>query len=80
MVWCDDKLQPLAKAQQSYLQSSFELKKLLQALELPPNAVPFTADAQAMYTNIPTQPFQKFSVLRSVRQARDPYLFGFISK
>jgi hypothetical protein len=55
-VWCDDKLQPLAKAQQSYLQSSFALKNQLEALELPPNAVLFTADARAMYTNIPTQP------------------------
>ena len=53
-VWCDDKLQPLAKAQQSYLQSSFELKERLEALQLPPNAVFFTADARAMYTNIPT--------------------------
>ena len=53
-VWCDDKLQPLAKAQKSYLQSSFALKEQLEALQLPPNAVLFTADARAMYTNIPT--------------------------
>ena len=55
-VWCDDKLQPLAQAQQSYLQSSFTLKAQLEALQLPPNAVFFTADARAMYTNIPTGP------------------------
>jgi len=55
-VWCDDKLQPLAKAQQSYLKSSFTLKDQLDALHLPPNAVLFTADARAMYTNIPTGP------------------------
>lgn len=54
-VWCDDKLQPLAKAQKSYLQSSFALKEQLEALDLPPNAVLFTADARAMYTNIPTE-------------------------
>ena len=29
-VWCDDKQQPLAKAQQSYLQISFELKEQLE--------------------------------------------------
>ena len=55
-IWCDIKLQPIAQQQRSYLQSSFTLKEQLEALVLPPNAVLFTADARAMYTNIPTQP------------------------
>lgn len=55
-VWCDDKLQPLAQKQKSYIQSSLTLKEQLEALELPPNAVLYTADARAMYTNIPAEP------------------------
>jgi hypothetical protein len=53
-TWCDNKLQPIAQAQNSYIKSSEELKNLLCQLELPPNAKFFTADARAMYTNIPT--------------------------
>jgi hypothetical protein len=52
--WCDSKLQPLAQAQRSYIKSSEELKNLLCAFDLPPNAKFFTADARFMYTNIPT--------------------------
>ncbi|CAJ1951530.1 unnamed protein product [Cylindrotheca closterium] len=54
-VWCDDKLLPMAKAQNAYLSSSFELQAQLSSLQLPPNAKLFTADARAMYTNIPTR-------------------------
>jgi hypothetical protein len=43
-------------AQPSYFKDTFELKKLLDDLELPPNASLFTADATSMYTNIPTEP------------------------
>ena len=53
-TWCDNKLQPLAQAQRSYIKSSEELKNLLCAFELLPNAKFFTADARSMYTNIPT--------------------------
>jgi hypothetical protein len=53
-TWCDSKLQPLAQAQRSYIKSSEELKNLLCAFDLPPNAKFFTADARSMYTNIPT--------------------------
>ena len=71
-VWCDDKLQPLAQAQQAYLKSSFELKDQLEDLVLPPNAVLFTADARAMYTNIPTQP-----CLNSIREYLDEHFDQF---
>jgi hypothetical protein len=36
------------QAQQSYFQDSFELKKLLDGLELPLNARLFTADATSI--------------------------------
>jgi hypothetical protein len=54
-IWVDDKLQKLAKRQQSYFKSSFELKTELTAMVLPPNATIFTADAVSMYTNIHTE-------------------------
>ena len=53
-VWVDDKLQKAARAQQSYFKSSFDLKKELSALTLPSGCLLFTADAESMYTNIPT--------------------------
>jgi len=53
-VWTDSRLQEVAKQQASYFPNSFELKKQLLELELPPNARLFTADAVSMYTNIPT--------------------------
>jgi hypothetical protein len=53
-VWVDDKLQIAAKAQRSYFKSSFDLKKDLSALAIPPNSSLFIADAVSMYTNIPT--------------------------
>jgi len=53
-VWLDDKLQKVAQQQKSYFKSSFDLKTDLVALQLPPDARLFSADAIAMYTNIPT--------------------------
>jgi hypothetical protein len=53
-IWVDDKLQKLARLQRSYFKSSFDLKKTLDSLQLPPNAQLFSADAVSMYTNIPT--------------------------
>ena len=50
----DDKLQAIARSQRSYFKSSFDLKKELLSLRLPPNCLLFTADAHSMYTNIPT--------------------------
>jgi hypothetical protein len=54
--WVNEMLTPVQKAQPSYFQDSFELKKILEEIELPPNALLFTADATAMYTNIKTDP------------------------
>ena len=53
-VWCDDKLQIAAQRQRSYFKNTFDLKRELSALDLPPNALLFTSDAKSMYTNIPT--------------------------
>jgi hypothetical protein len=53
-VWVDDKLQKAAHTQRSYFKSSFDLKKELSVLTLPPGCFLFTADAESMYTNIPT--------------------------
>jgi hypothetical protein len=52
-IWIDDKLQEVAKAQQSYFKSSYDLKQELVSLNLPPNARLFTVDPISMYTNIP---------------------------
>jgi hypothetical protein len=54
--WVDTQLQPVAKAQPSYFQDSYSLKKLLSNTDIPPNALLFTADAKSMYTNIRTGP------------------------
>ena len=56
-AWVDTQLQPVARAQPSYIKDSFTLKQQLLALDLPPNRTYrlFTADAVSMYTNIPTQ-------------------------
>ena len=53
--WVTEELLPLAKKQDSYFKDSFALKDLLDDLTLPPNARIFTADAESMYTNIPTK-------------------------
>jgi hypothetical protein len=50
-IWVDDKLQKIAKR----FKSNFELKQEITAMELPPNATVFTADAVSMYTNIHTE-------------------------
>jgi len=53
-VFVDDKLKVVAQKQPSYLKSSFDLKQKLSQLDIPPfTASLFTADAVAMYTNIP---------------------------
>ena len=54
--WITEMLLPIQKKQPSYFQDTFALKGLLDALELPPNARIFTADATSMYTNIKTGP------------------------
>jgi hypothetical protein len=53
-VWVDDKLQKATRTQHSYFKSSIDLKKELSAITLPPGCFLFTADAESMYTNIPT--------------------------
>lgn len=53
--WVDSKLKIVAQAQKSYFKSSAELMKELKNKKLPRNARLFTADAKAMYTNIPTE-------------------------
>eukprot|EP00956_Cyclotella_meneghiniana_P004412 scaffold5387_cov81-Cyclotella_meneghiniana.AAC.1 len=53
--WVTEELLPLAKQQPSYFKDSFALKDLLMAIRLPPNARFFTADAESMYTNIPSE-------------------------
>ena len=65
-LWIDSKLQEVAKQQQSYFPNSFELKKQLLELTLPPNARLFTADAVSMYTNIPTN--QALNIIRQKLQ------------
>jgi hypothetical protein len=54
--WLNEQLAPVQRAQKSFFKDSFELKKLLDELVLPPNALLFTADATSMYTNIRTAP------------------------
>jgi hypothetical protein len=54
--WINEILTPVQRAQSSYFQDSFVLKDMLEEIELPPNALLFTADATAMYTNIKTDP------------------------
>ena len=54
--WITEELTPIQKKQPSYFQDSYELKEMLDELSLPPNTLPFTADAESMYTNIKTQP------------------------
>jgi hypothetical protein len=54
--WVDQQLQPIARAQPSFFQDSYSLRQSLDTLQLPPNALLFTSDAVAMYTNIKTDP------------------------
>jgi hypothetical protein len=53
-TWMDAKLQWFAHRRPAYFKSSYELKKMLTSITLPPNTFLFTADAVSMYTNIPT--------------------------
>ena len=53
--WVDEMLQPIVKAQATYIQDSFTFKAELDKLTLPPNASIFTYDAVSMYTNIDTE-------------------------
>lgn len=55
-VWIDTKLQVVAARQHTYVKSSFDLKKELLSLTLPPDAKFFISDARSMYTNIKTTP------------------------
>jgi hypothetical protein len=55
-VFVDDKLKVVAQCKQSYIKSSFTLKKRLHQLDIPPFSVSlFTTDARAMYDNILTK-------------------------
>ena len=54
-VWIDTKLQQVAHQQRSFFKDTFELKALLDEVTIHPNDRLFTADAVAMYTNIPTE-------------------------
>jgi hypothetical protein len=54
--WVTEQLLPIAHAQDSFFRDSFDLKNLLENLHLPPNALLFTSNATAMYTNIKTAP------------------------
>lgn len=53
-VWLDRQLQQFVKLVPSYIPNSYELKKQLLSLNLPPSAQLFTADAVGMYTNLKT--------------------------
>jgi hypothetical protein len=50
--WVDDQLQPIVKGQSTYFKNSMDLKKELDKITLPPNALIFMYDAVSMYTNI----------------------------
>jgi hypothetical protein len=54
--WVTEKLQPIAEKQPSYFKDSFALKVQLNQLTIPYNGLLFTADADSMYTYIPTEP------------------------
>lgn len=70
-TWIDKKLQEVAVKQPSYFRNSFDLLQELKDLDLPPNAVLFTADAVSMYTNIPTN-----QALNYIGQNLQRYRFG----
>ena len=54
--WITEMLLPIAQAQKSFFQDSFELKDLLETITVPSNGLLFTSDATSMYTNILTEP------------------------
>ena len=53
--WVDGMLQPIIKAQDTYIQYSFTFKADLDKLTLSPNTSAFTYDAESMYTTIDTK-------------------------
>jgi hypothetical protein len=53
-IWANDKLQQYPTRQKAYFTSSFDLKTDLVAMDVPPGAQLFIADAMSMYTNINT--------------------------
>ena len=69
-TWVNQQLQLVSQRQPSFFKNSFELKKILSTIKLPPNARVFSADAVSMYTNIPTD----FALNRIGNYLReDPY-------
>jgi hypothetical protein len=52
-TWVYAKLQCFAHRLPDYFKSSYELKKMLTSITIPPNTFLFTADAVSVYTNIP---------------------------
>ena len=53
-MWVNRKLQEIAQKTIFYFKNTLELKQQLLHLNLPPNALLFTADTMSMYTNILT--------------------------
>jgi hypothetical protein len=53
-TWVDTKHQYLAHHRPTYFESSYELKKMLSTITLPPHTFLFAVDAISIYTNIPT--------------------------
>ena len=68
-VWLDEQLQRIVCHLRSYIKSSFDLKKFLVTLALPPNCSVFTADAVSMYTNIRT-PAALYAISRYLHRHR----------
>jgi len=54
-VWLDYKMKDLLPLIQSYIKNSTTIIKELEQLNIPENALLFTADATSMYTNIDTE-------------------------
>jgi hypothetical protein len=54
-TWLDYKMKDLIPLVKSYIKNSFELIEELQSLNIPNNALFFSADAVSMYTNIDTE-------------------------
>jgi hypothetical protein len=54
-VWLDYKMKLLLPLVQSFIKNSNSLIEDLKSLDIPPDALLFTADATSMYTNIDTQ-------------------------
>ena len=65
-------IQPITHSQPSYFQDSFTLKTTLATLNIPPNALLFTADAKSMCTIIQTGPPYTTSHNSSIRRKTNP--------